>query len=51
MITTKSKSYEEQVKLLAEHIKEGPKPSLWEQLRECRLPQATGTTMNGIRTL
>ena len=50
MIMTKSKSYEEQVKMLAEHIKE-TEASLWEQLQGCRLPQATGTTMNGIRTL
>lgn len=51
MITTKSKSYEEQVKLLAEHIKEAEAIALWEQLPGCRLQQATGTTMNGIRTL
>ena len=59
MITTKSKSYEEQVKLFAEHIKEAGaivvgeigRASLGEQPRECQLPQATGTTMNGIRTL
>lgn len=50
MITTKSKSYEEQVKLFAEHIKEAGAIVVG-AASGMSAAAGTGTTMNGIRTL